>query len=84
MDWSDGALPPLIADVRAAAAPLCIALEWSTMFEAKAHHAPRLTPAHINVLEMEAVLALLKRLRREGCGALGSSFMWTPESYLVP
>ena len=66
MDWGGDAPPPLIADVRAAAAPLCIALQWSTMFESKAHHAPHLMRAHINALEMEAVLLLLKRLRREG------------------
>ena len=66
MDWGGDAPLPLIADVRAAAAPLCIALRWWTLLESKAHHAPHLMRAHINVLEFEVVLWLLKRLRREG------------------
>ena len=51
-------------DGRAAAAPLALKLEWTTLFSCRF-----LTGKHINLLELESLIGLLRRITRAGIRA---------------
>ena len=59
--WKGEEPPSDMHDVRAAAAPLALKLEWTTLFSYRF-----LTGKHINLLELESLNSLLRRISRAG------------------
>ena len=51
-------------DVRAAAAPLALRFKWTTLFSYRF-----LAGKHINLLELESLIGLLRRITRAGIRA---------------
>ena len=60
-DWTGDEPPISMRDGRAAAAPLALPLNCSTLFSCRV-----LGSKHINLLELDSLISLLKRVTREG------------------
>jgi len=61
LDWGSDPPPTELRDVRALSANVTCALDWSVVFSRAFIY-----PDHINVLELEAVILLIKRLSIDG------------------
>ena len=61
LDWKGEETPSNMHDVRAAAAPLALKLEWTTLFSYRFF-----AGKHINLLELESLISLLRRITRAG------------------
>ena len=64
LDWKGEEPPSNMHDGRAAAAPLALKLERTTLFSYRF-----LTGKHINLLGLESLIGLLRRITREGIRA---------------
>ena len=80
LDWEGEEPPRNMHDGRAVAAPLALKLNWVTMFSYRFFKGK-----HINPLELESLISLLRRITREGTKArrllvLADSrvFFWEP------
>ena len=62
--WEREEPPSNMHDVRAIAAPLALKLKWTTLFSHRF-----LAGKHINLLELESLIGLLRRITRAGIRA---------------
>ena len=64
LDWKSDEPPSNMHDVRAAASPLALKLKWTTLFSHRF-----LAGKHVNLLELESLIGLLRRITRAGIRA---------------
>ena len=65
LDWKGEEPPSNMNDGRAAAAPLALEVDWDSLFS----HLFFFKGKHINHLELESLISLLRRVTREGTRA---------------
>ena len=66
LDWKGEEPPSSMHEARAAAAPLALELNWTTLFSYRFF-----AGKHINLLELESLISLPRRITREGTRARG-------------
>ena len=80
LDWKGEEAPSNMHDVRVAASPLALRLKWTTLFSYSFF-----ADKHINLLELESWISLLRRVTREGVQAgCQSSHLLRPQSSHQP
>ena len=65
LDWKGAETPSSMHDARAAAAPRALKLNWTTLFSHQFF-----VGKHVNLLELESLVSLLRRITREGIRAI--------------